>query len=609
MPQMTSIPAFFGDEWERFLKGFRGLDPRIINEGGPLPGAPRTITVPGWDSIIKTGPRPVTTSEDWGKYFKAERTGQPSGLDPAITAEINRKRALRDANQSSAQPAWAKSYGQVMTAIDNVQDFASTVATLGRLALWGAPPLIDKLLPGASPAVAATAGRAAGNAAAIAAEAELRTLGLFSREFIDAAAGAAARAATKQALLGAGARLALRAVPIVGWVVLASDLLNLMNLFGMVAMPLYALLCNGPREALLAGIPAAILKSALCKEVWTQARLNPLSRTARASRALRSMGKLPGVGNLIEVAQTADNLFGYGLGLGSLYGMAMEGIFSLASDSPRSTTTLNFQVAYVSLGGHYVQKAQAMSPGEVYVHRQAAGVMITNTALAGKQDLVDEETHLLHATVMLAAVSTMAEFFRGGPHQELMRELLPRLWGAPEHLHPNVVGSLDGLAPSEAGAGHWWIPGTPSMAPGDVLIETLGRDVTRAVGEFIKPRRNLATGAYYGAVVNQVTDYLWTCFADDDRFLKWELEPDYKLLTGMMVDGRLIPMNTPEPAAWRFWQSARALLEERGGELLYPRDLDQLAAAAGIPLLHLLSPDAAWPPEWAAWLAASGIAL
>jgi len=663
--------VFFGDEWERFKSGLGGLDPRagsdadiLAGRGGLRPGERATITIPGWSQVIKVGPRTQIPAGAMAEFYRAQREKRPPNLPEDVALEIAFRQAVKEANRTSAQPAWARSWGQIMTAIDNVQDFLSTLATLGRLFLWAAPRVGARLLPG------------------------------------------------------------------IGWVILAADILNLMNFLGMVAMPLYSLLCNGPREAITAGMPAAILKNALCREVWTMSRLNPFSRQARALRKLRALGRLPGIGNLIEVAQTADNLFGYGLSIGARYGMVMEALFAAAQETPWGNVEINTNVLLgggagagtggrgpqlesgilqsgdrgrgtiapgaqlggasggkdalgggagiapglwlggigtredrlgargvvsvgavvagqsggadlassgggsalgLTLGGTgggadaaggrgfippsvdpglvadvtanasaaaYIAIIQAMPPEEQVVLLQAAGVLVYASAIAGKTDLFPDTFHLDHMAALVGAVPTVATFFERGPAAELMADLLPRVWRAPTSLPRDADLVLGDVAPADVGVGSWWIEGNPEAVDGDTLIRALGADTTRAVSDFLKPRRNRADMAFYGATLNQVTDHLWSMIGEGDDALRWQFTPEYTLLTTLMVEGLLVRESELEGPLWRFWQAALQLIEARGNRMLERSDLERLEAEHGVLLLRVLPPDVPIPDEW-----------
>jgi hypothetical protein len=610
LPGMTPLPVFFGQEWDRFRAGVVGLDPvqqRLTRQQAigydVAPDHPGTITLPGWDSIIKTGPRVETTREDWAAYYAAQRAGTAPALSPEKLQSIGAAITARDAARYSNLPGWAQSYGMIMTAIDNVQDFASTVATLGRLSIWGSSHVLDYLAPGASRELAGLMARAAAREAAATTAAELATLKLTDQAFIAAAARAAGSRVFQRAVLGLGARVALRAVPVLGWIITAGDLLNLANLILSAALPAYALLCDGPRAALAAGIPAVVLKNILCRQIWTNFHLNPFSRAARLAAAKKALGRLPSIANLIEVAQTADNLFGYGLSIGGLYGMVMEALFSATGAAVKPESRLNADPALYSLGLPGLSKAASMSESERWAYQGAARAAQAAVLVQSVHDDLPDELHVLTLTVAVAATSMMYEFFSDWDSDDLLAAMLPRRWSAPDYAHPqSILADEDGAGVLQT-VGRWPVPGAPRELAGEEYILHFAPRITSALRSYLEPRRSTLGALYYGAAVNQLVENLWILVGAGADPLKWELTPDSKLLTGMAVDGLVLVPQQPEPPVWSFWQALRLELEQNGGRLLEHENIERAAEIHGVQLIRLLAPDAPVPAEWSSYLA------
>lgn len=609
MPLQEPVPGLPAGTVDH-LTAARGGDPTWVTDPRgrryTAPGSGQverqTINIPGWDSIIKLGPRVPTTGPQWSEYYRAQREGRAANLPGDVIAEIDRLAAMRAANESSAQPEWAKTFGALMTTVDNVQDFASTVATAARLALWAGPKVLDSLLPGAAAGSADLAGKLASRETAAKLAAELGGRAGWNAAFIDKMAASIAARVTARAALGFGARIALRAIPVVGWVVLAADVLNMMNLLGTVAMPLYGLICRSPQEALAAGLPALVLKNALCKEVWTMARRNPFGREARAARRLASLGRLPTVSNLIEVVQTTDTLWGWGASFGSLYGAAMETLFAVATDPTLSSTRVNFDQAMISAGFPYVDRLQAMSESKRAALLNAGRVAHSAPAVLTKHDLVDEETHYLTLATLLAAYGDLYQFFHDGPHARLLDALCSVETPAPAYCNPRVLHQLGGSTAADAGIGRWPVLDAPTTAHPDVLLPALADSIGRATRDFLRPRRNRPEAAFYADAVAQLTDYGWQLATHDQDFLKWSLTTPSKVWTGLAVDGLLIPPYTPEPTAWAFWQALCAQVDAHGGKLLHRADVERIAKQTGAPLVKLLAPTAPLPASTTAWL-------
>jgi len=84
-----------------------------------------TIAVPGWDDIIRWKPTELKT-------------------DAEIRAE---KRAALERILASPATDWMRSYGTVMTVIDNIQDTASVVYPMFRMLVRWAPKIFSRFIP------------------------------------------------------------------------------------------------------------------------------------------------------------------------------------------------------------------------------------------------------------------------------------------------------------------------------------------------------------------------------------------------------------------------------------------------------------------------------
>jgi hypothetical protein len=655
MPLGQLLDSFFTEEWTRFTRGIAKLDPEqqrlamlTTGQKSLMPGETATINIPGWDEIIKLGPRYQPNDAERSEYYAAAREKRASNLSADAKASMDYSAALRERIRTSAQPGYAQAWGEILTAVDNVQDFFSTVATFGRLGLWSVERGLNLAAPGASAAVAAEAGQVAARAA------EQAAVSAFDRGLLDAvlkgepitaflleneAARAAARlgagelagkaayqAAFRSALLGLGSRTALRILPFVGWALLAADLLNILSLLGMLAMPAYAALCKGPSEALAAGVPAMVFQGALKRETWTMHNQNPFSRQARSARRVRAAGRLPSFTNLLEVFQTTENLFGYGLVLGGLVGTMMESAYAVQRASRGESTSLNFSGAIGSytdpsratatqagktiadLGAQLHQlvapRLELMTPADLMMRQQAAQVLVTAPAILGVQETFDDETHLKAIIAYAAALSTLAPVMRGLPWQELAAELADAPLTAPWPPSPETLEWAAARGHNIEASRGWWWPGAPRTITGREYVDYHLAVVPQATRDFFIPRRNTVVGAFYGAVVNAVAEAVWLFLEDDQDFLKWQMTTDARLLSSLMEAGRLYNYVDGATKLWRMWQDARQVIEWHDATALLAPQWDHIAARHGVTLIKLLPPGSPWPQEWHDWIAA-----
>lgn len=93
----------------------------------------------------------------------------------------------------------------------------------------------------------------------------------------------------------------------VGWIMVASDVMNLMNVYSQLSK---------------SGRLWKVQKDAITEK-------NPFCTKAKARRSYRLKKFRPTIGNAIEAAQTTDEIFGLGVSLGPLMGLAQDILFGM----------------------------------------------------------------------------------------------------------------------------------------------------------------------------------------------------------------------------------------------------------------------------------------
>lgn len=539
-PMADPVSAMFTEEWDRFKTGVRQLDPdqwrRLMDaqgRRGPDPTQPRSINIPGWDDVFKIGPRYDPTPQERDEYYLARREHRDPQISDQARAALDQSIAVRERIRTSAQPEWQRGWGSILTALDNVQDFASTVSTFGRLALWAAP------------------------------------------------------------------RVGARFVPGLGWVLAASDLINLLSLVGMLATPAYGLLCAGPFAALAAGLPTMLFKRGLKSEVWNAARRNPFGRAARAANRTKILTRLPGFGAFLEVAQTTQQLFGYGLSFGGVVGVLNEAAAAAEIAARGGQVTVNpgvFGQLYQFLAR---DPLRVLSTPDLVVQHQAARVMSTAPLVQQYQDLFTTEEHLATLVTTFAAATVTRDLLRRFDWQDAFELALRDAVPPPVALSATTAAGLlaDGIALPHPPA--WPIPGAPQAPTAGDVLTLLAPRVAAATGDFIRRRRDTAESVFAGTLVGMTTDALWTTLTGDANGLRWELAPDFRLLAGLAEDGYLLNASDGAAKLWPLWTAARARLADLDATSLPLTDWQALAQQHGVTLVKTLPPNAPWPPEWA----------
>jgi len=152
-----------------------------------------------------------------------------------------------------------------------------------------------------------------------------------------------------------------KVLPILGWMMLVGDLLEFV--IGIGRLPLRGM--GGKRLN--------------CEVI----RHNPFSKKARVSRIWRLRNYKPGIADLLQVAQTTDNVIGVGLSLGPIMGFIQDSIFGL----------------YRYLSGEKVRWSYDVA--DMFEHEQGGRkAMMMGALINSTGQVFDEETHFWSQVMM-----------------------------------------------------------------------------------------------------------------------------------------------------------------------------------------------------------------
>ncbi len=217
------------------------------------PENPYIISAPGWEDLIKFRPKlivendPIVSKEENNIYWMYKKKGQ---LNNALTflgadkfGELQRKGKRIEMLKASPTPEYARSIAKIMTWIDDTEDLLSTGLVLGRALLKKSPWLL--------------------------------------------------------------ARVGTKFIPILGWALLAVDILEIGTMLWKLLMPGM----GGKKKGF---------------DILSPSRWKKKGRLKAASKFMK--GKF-GVANLIEALQASETLFGVGISLGPIIGYATDSAF------------------------------------------------------------------------------------------------------------------------------------------------------------------------------------------------------------------------------------------------------------------------------------------
>lgn len=581
MPFDLGVSSLLTDEWRRFTKGIAQLDAdawrqyeAAAGRTGLRPGESRTVNIPGWDDIVHVAPRYQPTPAERDEYYAARREHRAPNISPEARASIDRSVSIRDRIRTSAQPEWAQAWGSILTALDNVQDLISSLGTFGRVGLWG----LLKWAPFSQ---------------LIALEGQLAALeGLTTAEV----ARRRALILAGRAALPVSARLLGRLVPVVGWVLIASDLMNMLALAGMLASPMYGALCAGGRGFLEAGIPTLLFKRGLKNEIWKSISSNPVGRAARIAARARALAGIPNAYKWLEVAQTTDALFGIGLSLGGIVGLLSEVTAAGLGLGRGEVPDINVRDAGNSWSRLFTSIVGGMGTGEQVQFQRASAVMATAPQLMRVNDFLSTEEHLETLVAYHSAVRIVGPVLRGVEWQPVFTEAMQQRF-YPRYAFSDVTAQgirADGLQlPRPAPFG---LRGSPTSLLGWEYVERFEADVREVLPRFLYRHRNDAEGVMAGALVCEAAESLWAMLTDGEESPRWEMSTDGRLLSGLCEDGYLLNVGDGPDKLWPFWNAARAELEERGGTSLPLSVWRELAHRFDVTLIKQLPPEAPFPP-------------
>ena len=152
-----------------------------------------------------------------------------------------------------------------------------------------------------------------------------------------------------------------KVIPLIGWIATAYELLNILNSIGRAPLT--------PMKS----------KRENCK-FW---RRNPFAKTARMERVDKIRNYKPGIGDLLQVAQVADQFTGVGLSLGPIMGAVTDSIFGAYRYLTGEPVSFTFDPPDVSMlgrmGSRGLQAAGAISSqGQVFSEEQHFWTYITS---------------------------------------------------------------------------------------------------------------------------------------------------------------------------------------------------------------------------------------
>lgn len=533
MPLTESLSGFFGDEYERFMRGLAGLGAveaerrraRAARDGRTQDRG-REISIPRWDDVIHVRPGTTITSEQYREWRGARARGDEPQLTPEVIDALDRRASRADAMRNSTQPEYAQSYGSMMTAIDNMQDFLASISILGRLALKFGP------------------------------------------------------------------MLGIRAIPGLGTAKTAADMLNVLNGLAQLGLPLFALICHGVRDFVAAGIGTGLNRAVFKGGISALARSDPRAIKWRHGALGAITSRMVFIGRALTIGQTTDQLFGYGISLGPIVGGILEGVYALELIDRGEKVGIHPGPDSVEMRRRMQPRLQQQTTWELRDKMAAAGVLYAAPAIHRTQDVFTPDEHLLALCALPPAIETLrrevagVDWWGALPPGEGYRPPPPR-----NVAHKAPWWLLRGENPPHEGWG-WPIPDHV----GDATLEQIAADtaahVPAALGRVLAHFEHPTLRTFAGAVIAEATESLWLFLEGDRDAFTLELTPDVIALERLAQVNLLPFSDTPLEKLGPFWAEAIRLVEDHKRSLATRADWYQLAARFGVDLVLAMPPDA-----------------
>jgi len=314
-------------------------------------------------------------------------------------------------------------------------------------------------------------------------------------------------------------RMLGRFIPVVGWGFLAADALSIFNLFRKIPFS----------------------KRGAKKRVYDVASSNPKSRTMKAKAASQARGAhhgktfakmaaklpilkkfaplIPSMGEMIEIAQTTDNLFGVGLCLGPIVGMVLDGAFGfqdrLSSFQRRTAAAFN-QNGYTK-------------------------PLIYNPILAGCADAIGDEPFermVASEELIIQNITKPFEYYKWGEYEEGLNEVpIP----VPIPKDPVTVAAIETLGiDAYKFTGFPYVDDPKELYPCELHYRTWEK-TTKHFQDYCTRKTHDYTGYVIGSTGGKICEHMLKFYEGRT----WEPEitttDEYRLLQVCLESGALPP--------------------------------------------------------------------
>jgi len=550
VPNDPGPSSWVAGQYQKFIEGLELVGtsnaPRLARVEAPVrvdrPKEPQ-ITIPAWGDIIRTGPRTIVTPEDYAVHRHFEKAGLRSPLAPEIQQEIADRRAMARRIGNSAIPEYQRGVATMMTAVDNVQDSALTIAVgarisvtaLGRFGNWMAPAVT----------ALSTVARVVG------------WLGLALSAF-----------GILYALACQGPRHALaqwRSMAMAGYLFRGAR--AVVPRARGIPTPIPTAGAKGARGIAMFGVPSG-------REVANH----------RASRWARAR---PSFGELLQIGQVAYDHLGYGLALGAIIGFSAETSYAGARKQQGENVSVRSPQVNHVLARILSSRVAGLRRGALWHRHQCARALASSLFILRDPSSWGDELYGLTWVVVYASLEPLMWDTQGLKWRDPVIDHLGDARWTPWDVADPVTRMIledEGVDMSEL---RFPLPGSPAELDAERIVLELGKEIGDALARWLEEdaldpwRRFVAEMSMY------VTERLWWWLEGAADWPAWKLAPSTAVWESLMIASRWPIVSDPPELIMRAWAACEQWVRDTGAQMIPAEVLDGIWNELGVPLLRL----------------------
>lgn len=333
-----------------------------------------------------------------------------------------------------------------------------------------------------------------------------------------------------------------RMVPVLGWALLANDILEFANLIG--RMPFTA------RRS---------------KRTWNDFKNdNPFSKRGRMKNARRFLRRRPGIGALLEALQTTETMFGTGVSLGPLMAYPADLFFGVARQ--RAGQPVSWEGAVPTLASHEIKAYQLVKSAPA--------------AIAVNPWIPDDERMRIIVGWFLSMQVLSGTLPQGVDFDEI-----DELWDweiqAPRPTNPVTLWLLEEYGYDINESSNWPVFDREWVTPEEMVMEYTGA-IADSLNKFYVEHQHDWLGYAVGQIVAQAGFHGLSVIVNPHELkVSWDMAARHAEI--LFRNSYFIPPDVPKAILEDWWEATRMIAENRG-YAMQAWELERAAQSHGFQL-------------------------